>query len=141
MKYGVRKNSVKKSISARTTGRVKRKLKRMVNPFYGKKGMGWINNPKKALYNKIYRKTTVSGKTLGGVIIACIWYPILFCFKLMWWLFLLCWLVIKYMFLGLWWICAMIYNGILSLIEQRSVDFQDTLEIASADNDEFSGME
>ena len=26
--------------------------------------MGWIRNPKKALYNKVYNKTTVSAKDL-----------------------------------------------------------------------------
>ena len=60
MKIGVRKPSIKKSFSARTTGRVKRAAKHSVNPLYGKKGMGWINNPQKAAYNKIYNKTTVS---------------------------------------------------------------------------------
>ena len=58
MKVGIRKPSIKKSISARTTGKVKRKLKRVANPFYGKKGMGWVKNPKKALSNKIYKKPT-----------------------------------------------------------------------------------
>ncbi len=60
MKVGMRKPSIKRSIKARTTGRVKRTVKRTVNPFYGKKGMGFINNPKKAIYNKVYRKTTFS---------------------------------------------------------------------------------
>ena len=60
MKVGIRKPSIKKSISARTTGKVKRKLKRVANPFYGKKGMGWIKNPKKATYNKTYNKTSFS---------------------------------------------------------------------------------
>jgi len=32
----------------------------MVDPFYGKKGMGYIRNPRRALYNKIYRLTTFS---------------------------------------------------------------------------------
>lgn len=58
MKIGVRKASIKKSISARTTGKVKRSIKRSINPTYGKKGMGWINNPQKAMYNKVYNKTT-----------------------------------------------------------------------------------
>lgn len=58
MKFGLRTPSFKKSISARTTGKFKRKLKRSINPYYGKKGMGWINNPKKAMYNKVYNKTT-----------------------------------------------------------------------------------
>lgn len=59
MKVGVRKPSIKKSISARTTGKVKRSIKKSVNPLYGKKGMGYINDPKKAVYNKVYNKTTI----------------------------------------------------------------------------------
>lgn len=66
MKYGVRKPSIKKSFKARTTGRAKRTLKKSVNPLYGKKGMGWVNNPKKAAYNKVYNKTTVSARNLGS---------------------------------------------------------------------------
>ncbi|WP_436514047.1 hypothetical protein [Clostridium thermobutyricum] len=66
MKIGVRKPSIKKSISARTTGRAKRAVKKSINPAYGKKGMGWINNPSKAAYNKVYNKTTVSAKDLVG---------------------------------------------------------------------------
>lgn len=60
MKIGMRKPNLKKSFKARTTGKLKRKIKKSINPFYGKKGMGWINNPKKALYNKVYNKTTFS---------------------------------------------------------------------------------
>lgn len=59
MKFGMRKPSVKKSIKARTTGKVKRKVKKAVIPGYGKKGRG-ILNPKKAVKNKIYKKTTFS---------------------------------------------------------------------------------
>lgn len=59
MKFGVRKPSIKRSVKARTTGRLKRTAKKAVNPLYGKKGMGLINNPKKAVYNKVYNKTTV----------------------------------------------------------------------------------
>lgn len=64
MKFGVRKPSVKKSIKARTTGKAKRAIKKAVIPGYGKKGTGWIKNPKKAAYNKIYNKTTFSIKDL-----------------------------------------------------------------------------
>ncbi|MGP6139601.1 hypothetical protein [Jeotgalibaca sp. A127] len=60
MKFGLRKPSIKRSIKARTTGRLKRSAKSAVNPMYGKKGMGWVNDPKKAAYNKVYRKTTFS---------------------------------------------------------------------------------
>lgn len=64
MKIGMRKPSLKKSFKARTTGKLKRKIKKSINPFYGKKGMGRINNPKKALYNKVYNKTTFSWQDL-----------------------------------------------------------------------------
>lgn len=60
MKVGMRKPSLKKSLSARTTGKLKRQIKSTVNPLYGKKGMGWVNNPKKAAYNKVYKKTSFS---------------------------------------------------------------------------------
>lgn len=56
MKIGMRKPSIKKSIKARTTGRIKREIKSSVNPLYGKKGMGLVNNPKKSVYNKVYNK-------------------------------------------------------------------------------------
>ena len=49
-----------KSFKARTTGRAKRAIKKAIIPGYGKKGMGWLKNPKKAAYNKIYKKTTFS---------------------------------------------------------------------------------
>lgn len=60
MKFGVRKPSIKKSLKARTTGKAKRAIKKALIPGYGKKGMGWVKNPKKAAYNKIYRKTSFS---------------------------------------------------------------------------------
>lgn len=60
MKFGVRKPSLRKSISARTTGRTKRAMKKALIPGYGKKGTGVIKNPRKALYNKVYHKTTFS---------------------------------------------------------------------------------
>lgn len=42
MKFGLRTPSLKKSISARTTGRAKRAIKKALIPGYGKKGMGWL---------------------------------------------------------------------------------------------------
>lgn len=60
MKFGMRTPSLKKSIKARTTGRAKRTVKKAVIPGYGKKGVGWIKNPKKAAYNKVYKKTSFS---------------------------------------------------------------------------------
>ena len=47
MKFGMRKPSFKKSIAARTTGKIKKSIKKTLLPGYGKKGMGLIKNPKK----------------------------------------------------------------------------------------------
>lgn len=58
MKFGFRTPSIKCSISARTTGRAKRAIKRAIIPGYGRKGMGLLTNPKKSLYNRVYRRTT-----------------------------------------------------------------------------------
>lgn len=60
MKFGMRKPSLKRSLKARTTGRAKRAVKKALIPGYGKKGMGWLKSPKKAAYNKIYKKTSFS---------------------------------------------------------------------------------
>lgn len=59
MKFGLRTPSIKKSVKARTIGKVKRQVKKAVNPLYGKKGMGLVNDPKKAAYNAVYSRTTV----------------------------------------------------------------------------------
>lgn len=58
MKFGMRTPSLKRSIKARTTGKLKRQVKSAIIPGYGKKGMGWIKDPKKAIYNKVYNKTS-----------------------------------------------------------------------------------
>lgn len=58
MKFGIRKPSIKKSFKARTTGKIKRKAKKVINPFYGKKGVGFVKNPSKSIKNSIYHKTT-----------------------------------------------------------------------------------
>jgi hypothetical protein len=53
----MRKPSIRKSIAARTS------VKRYIRHSLGVKaprGWGWITNPKKALYNRAYRKTTFS---------------------------------------------------------------------------------
>ena len=82
MKFGIRKPNIKKRIKARTTGKVKRKVKKMVNPLYGKKGMGFVKNPEKAIKNKIYNKTSISSdkfiKLTGNILIDLfIMFPLL----------------------------------------------------------------
>ena len=117
MKIGIRKPSIKKSISARTTGKVKRKLKRVVNPLYGKKGMGFIKNPAKAIKGKIYRKTTVSAKSVGKGLGGCLWACFVIPFCLMWYTLVLMWYMMKYMVLGFVWISVALSNGCIALVE------------------------
>ena len=55
MKFGQRTPSLKKRISARTS------LKRQVVHRAGikmPKGYGWVRNPKKYAYNKVYNRTS-----------------------------------------------------------------------------------
>mgnify|MGYP000255409385 CR=1 FL=1 len=65
MKYGMRKPSWKKSLSARTKGRATRAVKCALIPGYGKKGMGWLH-PKRKLCNTVYKKTTFSYSTCSS---------------------------------------------------------------------------
>lgn len=60
MKLGMRKPSIKKSLKAKTTGKLKRSIKKEINPLYVKKGTGVVKSPKKAIYNKAYNKTSFS---------------------------------------------------------------------------------
>ena len=60
MKFGFRTPSPRKSIAARTKGRVTRAVKKAVVPGYGRKGMGWAKDPARAAKNAVYRKTTRS---------------------------------------------------------------------------------
>lgn len=55
MKFGPRKTSFKKRIAARTS------IKRQIVHRAGIKmprGCGWVRNPKKFVYNKVYNKTS-----------------------------------------------------------------------------------
>ena len=57
MKFGIRKPSIKKSFAAKAS--VKRYIRHNIG-VKAPKGLGYITNPKKALYNDVYRKTTTS---------------------------------------------------------------------------------
>lgn len=57
MKFGIRTPSIAKSFAARTS------WKRIVQNRLGIKaprGYGWFTNPKRALYNRIYNRTSMS---------------------------------------------------------------------------------
>ena len=72
MKFGIRTPSLRKRIAARTS------LKRVVRHSLGLKaprGWGWLTNPRRAAYNRIYNRTTVG----------CIVVPVtLVCVVLLW---------------------------------------------------------
>lgn len=63
MKFGMRRSSWKKSLAARTMGKYKRRMKRAIDPFYGKRGMGFVHDPKRAVRGAIYRRTTFFSST------------------------------------------------------------------------------
>ncbi len=60
-----RKLSFNKTLGA-WASQWKRAIKRLFIPWYGKKGTGWWSNPRKALYNWWYRKTSISVFDLFG---------------------------------------------------------------------------
>jgi hypothetical protein len=65
MKIGFRIPNLNKRIAARTS------LKRVIRHnlgFKAPRGMGWITNPKRAMYNKVYNKTS-RGCMLGVMLL------------------------------------------------------------------------
>jgi hypothetical protein len=77
MKIGFRVPSITKRIAARTS------LKRIVRNELGLKaprGWGWLTNPKKAAYNRIYNRTTVGCGTFLLIIMMVIALSLFTCF-------------------------------------------------------------
>ncbi len=76
MKFGFRIPSFTKRIAARTS------MKRVVRHNLGLKaprGFGWLTNPKKAAYNKVYNKTS-TGCLVQLIFLFSISFGILFLF-------------------------------------------------------------
>lgn len=64
MKFGFRTPSLTRRIAARTS--VKRYIRHSLG-FKAPRGWGWVTNPKKAAYNRVYNRTTVDPiKLLSG---------------------------------------------------------------------------
>ena len=61
MKFGFRKPSLRKSIAARTS--VKRYIRHSLG-FKAPRGWGWLTNPKRAAYNRMYYRTTFGWQSL-----------------------------------------------------------------------------
>ncbi|MCX6734502.1 MAG: hypothetical protein NTZ25_01165 [Candidatus Peregrinibacteria bacterium] len=71
MKFGIRRPSLRKRIAARTS------IRRVIRHSLGVKaprGFGWFTNPKKALYNRIYHRTTFGCVTIMLILFAIIVY-------------------------------------------------------------------
>ena len=57
MKFGIRTPSLRRSLAARTSP------KRFIRHSLGLKaprGWGWLTNPRRAAYNRVYNRTTIS---------------------------------------------------------------------------------
>ncbi len=68
--FGFRVPSIRKRISARTS------LKRYARNNLGLKaprGWGWLTNPRKAAYNRVYNRTT-----RGCLVVLCFWLTLAF---------------------------------------------------------------
>ncbi|HET8773675.1 MAG TPA: hypothetical protein VFP80_07785 [Thermoanaerobaculia bacterium] len=67
MKFGIRTPSLRKRIAARTS------VKRYVRHSLGLKaprGWGWLTNPRRAAYNRVYHRATVGCVVLPAVVVA-----------------------------------------------------------------------
>ena len=71
MKIGPRTPNIKKRVSSRTTGAINRKVKRATSTLYGQKGIGWVKDPKRAAYNKVYNQTTTDFDLAEGCSYGC----------------------------------------------------------------------
>lgn len=69
MKFGLRTPSLRKRIAARTS------LKRFVRHnlgFKAPRGWGWLTNPKRAAYNRVYSRTTVGCAVMLPMVIGSV---------------------------------------------------------------------
>jgi len=72
MKFGFRIPNINKRIAARTS--VKRIIRYNLG-FKAPRGWGWVTNPKKALYNRVYNRTTS-----GCMVSIMLFFGVLGCF-------------------------------------------------------------
>ena len=87
----MRKPSLKKKIAARTS--VKRYVRHNLG-FKAPRGIGWLTNPKKAAYNRVYYRKNKAEALILGALISLIFFAV-------WLLFRLTFEIAKAVFLGL----------------------------------------
>ncbi len=82
MRFGFRRPSLRKRLAARTS------VKRYVRHSLGLKaprGWGWLTNPRKAAYNRVYNRTTFGlGKGCLLIVVAVI-LPAILATGALWW--------------------------------------------------------
>lgn len=69
MKFGIRTPSLRKRLAARTS------LKRVIRHSLGLKaprGWGWLTNPRRAAYNRLYNRTTAGCVILPAMALFCV---------------------------------------------------------------------
>jgi hypothetical protein len=66
MKFGMRKPSLNKRIAARTSWK---RVVRHNMGFKAPRGYGWVTNPKRAAYNRVYNRTTFKADPFIALII------------------------------------------------------------------------
>lgn len=69
MKFGIRTPSLRKRIAARTS------VKRYVRHSLGLKaprGWGWLTNPRRAAYNRMYNRTTIGCALVPAALLSLI---------------------------------------------------------------------
>ena len=79
MRFGFRIPSIRKRIAARTS--LKRVIRHRLG-FKAPRGWGWLTDPRKALYNRVYSRTTrgclvlflaIAAMSISHVLVLAIW--------------------------------------------------------------------
>jgi hypothetical protein len=65
MKFGIRTPSLRKRIAARTS--VRRYVRHSLG-FKAPRGWGWLTNPRRAAYNRVYNRATVGCVVLPAIV-------------------------------------------------------------------------
>lgn len=69
MKFGIRTPSLSKRIAARTS--LKRCVRNNIG-FKAPRGWGWLTNPRKAAYNRVYNRTTAGCLVMATALAAAV---------------------------------------------------------------------
>jgi hypothetical protein len=69
MKFGIRMPSLRKRIAARTS--VKRYIRHSLG-FKAPRGWGWLTNPRRAAYNRVYNRTTLGCVVLPAIVLGIV---------------------------------------------------------------------